>query len=134
MCRRRFNIMVIIGIGWTIVAFKNNNVPQISLFGSVRSSGCDGCRRRRGGDDAVATAVTRRLRRRRDVELSVMMAGSQRRWNARLRSAQDRRSSPPAGPATGSLGHRTALRHAKCRPKCTGVDAVMSAPGDNEVG
>jgi len=39
-----------------------------------------------------------------------------------------------SGPATGSLGHWTALRHAKCRPKCAGVDAVMSAPGDKKVG
>ena len=32
------------------------------------------------------------------------------------------------GPATGSLGHQTALRQVKCRLKCAGDGAVMSAP------
>jgi len=32
------------------------------------------------------------------------------------------------GPATGLLGHRTALRQVKCCPKCAGDGAMMSAP------
>ena len=31
-------------------------------------------------------------------------------------------------PATGSLGHRTALQQDKCRTKCAGDGAVTSAP------